>query len=87
MSKRDIFDNLVKWRDATVAGMKQFKFTDHQEVDGIVGPWQAEVRLHGRSINVPKGIVCNKMIIIVITERSRVLLEFGRHMQRNANVM
>ncbi|KAK3091443.1 hypothetical protein FSP39_019882 [Pinctada imbricata] len=56
VSKRDIFDVLVKWRDSTVDSMKKFKHTDHTEVEAIVGRWQMDVRLNGRQLSVDRAI-------------------------------
>ncbi|KAL5019834.1 hypothetical protein ScPMuIL_002726 [Solemya velum] len=50
-SKKDIFDVLVKWKEQTQKLLTGFAFTNPKEVEGIVGRWQMETRLGGRSID------------------------------------
>lgn len=57
VSKRDIFDILVQWRDFVVEELKHLKYTSPQEVEEIVGKWQLEIRLKGRHLTSPRGIV------------------------------
>lgn len=57
MSKRDLFDVLVQWRDSVTEDLKSLQYTDQQEVDEIIGKWQLETRLKERQLSVPKGNV------------------------------
>ncbi|XP_048760797.2 uncharacterized protein LOC125669961 [Ostrea edulis] len=54
VSKRDIFDILVQWRDFVVEELKHLKYTSPQEVEEIVGKWQLEIRLKGRHLTSPR---------------------------------
>jgi hypothetical protein len=55
VSKRDLFDVLVQWRDCVMEELEHLKYTSPQEIDGIVGKWQLETRLKGRQLTLPKG--------------------------------
>lgn len=57
VSKRDLFDVLVQWRDSVTEDLKSVQYTDQLEVDEIISKWQLETRLKGRQLNVPKGNV------------------------------
>lgn len=57
MSKRDLFDVLVQWRDSVTEDLKSVQYTDQLEVDEIISKWQLETRLKGRQLNVSKGNV------------------------------
>lgn len=57
VSKRDLFDVLVQWRDSVTEDLKSVQYTDQLEVDEIIAKWQLETRLKGRQLNVPKGNV------------------------------
>lgn len=54
VSKRDLFDVLVQWRDSVTEDLKSVQYTDQLEVDEIIAKWQLETRLKGRQLNVPK---------------------------------
>ncbi|XP_061191181.1 uncharacterized protein LOC133199394 [Saccostrea echinata] len=54
VSKRDVFDLLVQWRDSVISGLKNLQYTNQQEMEEIIGKWQIETRLKGRKISVPK---------------------------------
>lgn len=56
VSKRDIFDVLVQWRDSVTENIKGLQFTEQQDVDEIIGKWQLETRLKGRQLTIPKGL-------------------------------
>lgn len=55
MSKRDLFDVLVQWRDSVTEDLKSLQYTDQQEIDEIIAKWQLETRLKGRQLSMPKG--------------------------------
>ena len=76
MSKRDIFDVLVQWRDSVTENIKGLQFTEQQDVDEIIEKWQLETRLRGRHLTIPKGLFS-----IIIALVYLVMLALGRFVE------
>ncbi|XP_064596487.1 uncharacterized protein LOC135463097 [Liolophura sinensis] len=56
VSKQEIFDLVISWRDQLSLDLKGFNFTPQQHVEGILGKWMAKVRVKGQALTPFPGV-------------------------------